>query len=176
MVEIELVKNGVRIGQKIYRVGETIKAIDESGKVCREGKIEFKKYLDREECFDIFHLGFLVVGTEEYTLIDFLEDAKLNTWKVVKELSEEYQDRKEKINSKEKIHIKVYDNAIEINDKEGLMDLGNIILSGAEWEEIKQSIKEMFGKKIHKQKMEHIMKLKKSGELNNILNNIKNGN
>jgi len=37
---------------------------------------------------------------------------------IVKELREEYQDTKEKINSKEKIHIKVYDNAIEINDKE----------------------------------------------------------
>jgi len=85
MEEIELAENGVRIGQEIYRVGETIKAIDESGKVCRKGKIEFKKYLDGEGCFDISHLGFLVVGTEEYTLIDFLEDAKLNSWKVVKE-------------------------------------------------------------------------------------------
>ena len=83
MEEIELVKNGVRIGQKIYRVGENIKAIDGSGKVCREGKIEFKKYLDGEGCFDIFHLGFLVVGAEERTLIDFLGDAKLNGWKVV---------------------------------------------------------------------------------------------
>jgi len=85
MEEIELVENGVRIGREIYRVGETIKAIDESGKVCRKGKIEFKKYPDREGCFDVFHLGFLVVETEEYTLIDFLEDAKLNSWKVVKE-------------------------------------------------------------------------------------------
>jgi len=85
MEEIELVENGVRIEQEIYRVGETIKAIDKSGKVCRKGKIEFKKYLDGEGCFDTFHLGFLVVGTEEYTLIDFLEDAKLNNWKVVKE-------------------------------------------------------------------------------------------
>ena len=85
MEETELVKNGVRIGQEIYRVGETIKAIDKSEKVCREGKIEFKKYLDREGCFDTFHLGFLVVGDEEYTLIDFLEDAKLNGWKVIKE-------------------------------------------------------------------------------------------
>jgi len=84
MEEIVLVNNGVRIGQEIYKIGETIKAIDESGKVCREGKIEFKKYLDGEECFDIFHLGFLVVGAEEYTLIDFLEDAKSNGWKVVK--------------------------------------------------------------------------------------------
>ena len=82
---MELVENGVRIGQEIYRVGETIKAIDESGKVCRKGKIEFKKYLDREGCFDVFHLGFLVVEAEEYTLIDFLENAKLNGWKVVKE-------------------------------------------------------------------------------------------
>ena len=147
MVEIELVKNGVRIGQEIYRIGEFLKAIDRSGNICAEGKIEFKKYLDGEGYHDIFHLGFLVVGSEEYTLIDFLEKAKWNSWKVVKELREEYQDRKEKINSKEKIHIKVYDNAIEINDKEGLIDLGNIILSGAEWEEIKQSIKEMFGKK-----------------------------
>jgi len=86
MEETELVKDGVRIGQDIYRVGETIKAIDKSGKVCREGKIEFKKYLDGEGCFDTFHLGFLVVGTEEYTLIDFLEDAKLNSWKVVKDI------------------------------------------------------------------------------------------
>ena len=85
MEEIELVENGVRIGQEIYRVGESLKAIDKSGKVCREGKIEFKKYLDGEGCFDIFHLGFLVVGAEEYTLIDFLEDAKLNSWKVEKE-------------------------------------------------------------------------------------------
>jgi len=85
MEEMELVENGVRIGQEIYRVGETIKAIDESGKVCRKGKIEFKKYLDREGCFDVFHLGFLVVEAEEYTLIDFLENAKLNGWKVVKE-------------------------------------------------------------------------------------------
>jgi len=85
MEEIELVENGVRIGQEIYRVGETIKAIDESGKACREGKIEFKKYLDGEGCFDIFHLGFLVVGAKEYTLIDFLEDAKLNGWKLIKE-------------------------------------------------------------------------------------------
>ena len=85
MEEIELVKDGVRIGQEIYRVGETIKAIDENAKVYREGKIEFKKYLDGEGCFDISHLGFLVVGAEEYTLIDFLEDAKSNSWKVVKE-------------------------------------------------------------------------------------------
>jgi len=85
MEEIELVENGVRIGQDIYRVRETIKAVDKSGKVCREGKIEFKKYLDGEGCFDTFHLGFLVVGTEECTLIDFLEDAKMNSWKVVKE-------------------------------------------------------------------------------------------
>ena len=80
-----MVENGVRIGQEIYRIGEIIKAIDESGKVCREGKIEFKKYLDGEGCFDISHLGFLVIGAEEYTLIDFLEDAKSNSWKVVKE-------------------------------------------------------------------------------------------
>jgi len=85
MEEIELVENGVRIGQEIYRIGEIIKAMDESGKVCREGKIEFKKYLDGEGCFDISHLGFLVIGAEEYTLIDFLEDAKSNSWKVVKE-------------------------------------------------------------------------------------------
>jgi len=85
MEEIELVENGVRIGQEIYRIGETLKAIDKSGKVCREGRIEFKKYLDGEGCFDICHLGFLVKGAEEYTLIDFLEDAKLNSWKVVKE-------------------------------------------------------------------------------------------
>ncbi len=84
MEEIELVKDGVRIGQETYRVGETIKAIDKRGKVCRKGKIEFKKYLDREGCFDVFHLGFLVVEAEEYTLIDFLEDAKSNGWKVVK--------------------------------------------------------------------------------------------
>jgi len=85
MEEIELVENGVRIGQEIYRVGEIIKAIDEGGKVCRKGRIEFKKYLDREGCFDIFHLGFLVEGAEEYTLIDFLEDAKSNGWKILKE-------------------------------------------------------------------------------------------
>ena len=85
MEEIVLVNNGVRIGQEIYKIGETIKAIDESGKVCREGKIEFKIYLDGEGCFDICHLGFLVKGAEEYTLIDFLEDAKMNSWKVVKE-------------------------------------------------------------------------------------------
>jgi len=85
MEEIELVKDGVRIGQEIYRVGESIKAIDENGKVYRKGKIEFKKYPDREGCFDVFHLGFLVVEVEEYTLIDFLEDAKSNGWKVIKE-------------------------------------------------------------------------------------------
>ena len=85
MEEVELVENGVRIGREIYRVGEAIKAIDKSGKVCREGKIEFKKYLDGEGCFDICHLGFLVVGSEEYTLIDFLEKAKWNGWKVIKE-------------------------------------------------------------------------------------------
>ena len=85
MEEIELVENGVRIGQEIYGIGETLKAIDKSGKIRREGKIEFKKYLDGEGCFDVFHLGFLVKGAEEYTLFDFLEDAKSNGWKVVKE-------------------------------------------------------------------------------------------
>ena len=83
--EIKLMENGVRIGKEIYRIGETIKAIDESGNICAEGRIEFKKYLDREECFDFAHLGFLIVGTEEYTLIDFLEDAKSKGWKIIKE-------------------------------------------------------------------------------------------
>ena len=85
MEEIELVKDGVRIGQEIYKVGEIIKAIDKSGKLCYKGKIEFNKYLDGEGYFDNFHLGFKVVGAKEYTLIDFLEDAKSNGWKVIKE-------------------------------------------------------------------------------------------
>ena len=85
MEEIELVENGVRIGQEIYRIGESLKAIDGSGNICAEGKIEFKKYLDGEGYYDIFHLGFLVVGSEEYTLIDFLEKAKWNGWRIIKE-------------------------------------------------------------------------------------------
>jgi len=83
--EIELVESGVRIGTEIYRIGETIKAIDKYGNVYSEGKIEFKKYLDREGCFDVYHLGFLVIGAEEYTLIDFLEVAKVRGWKIIKE-------------------------------------------------------------------------------------------
>jgi|GEM_PF-3301751 len=83
--KIELVESGVRIGTEIYRIGETIKAIDESGNTCAEGRIEFKKYLDREGCFDVYHLGFLVIGAEEYTLIDFLEVAKVRGWKIIKE-------------------------------------------------------------------------------------------
>ena len=85
MKEIELIKDGVRIGRETYRIGELIKAVDDQGNICAEGRIEFKQYLDGEGYHDIFHLGFLVVGTEEYTLIDFVEDAKLKGWRIIKE-------------------------------------------------------------------------------------------
>jgi len=83
--DIELVKNGVRIGTETYRIGEVIKAVDKYGNVEFKGKVEFGKYLDGEGYSCAFHLGFIVRGSWEQTLIDFLDDAKSNGWKIIKE-------------------------------------------------------------------------------------------
>ena len=87
--DIELIGSGVRIGTETYRVGEVLKARDKYGNVQLEGKIEFKKYSDGEGYYDIFHLGFVVTGNIEKTLIDFLDEARLNGWKIIKERREE---------------------------------------------------------------------------------------
>ena len=86
-IDIKIFPDGaeIRIGEEIYRTGEIIKAIDEYGNVCFEGKIKFKKDLDAEGRLDFVHLGFLVVGTKEHTLIDFLDVAKSKGWKLLKE-------------------------------------------------------------------------------------------
>jgi len=86
--DIELIKNGVRSGTETYRVGEVLKALDKYRNVQLEGKIEFKKYSDGEGYYDKFHLGFIVTGNIEKTLIDFLDEARLNGWKIVKEEGE----------------------------------------------------------------------------------------
>ena len=83
--DIELVKDGVRIGAETYRIGELIKAVDKYGNVEFKGKIEFGKYLDGEGYADVFHIGFIVTGSWEQTLIDFLDDAKSKGWKIIKE-------------------------------------------------------------------------------------------
>ena len=87
--DIELVKNGVRIGTETYRIGEVIKAIDKYGNVEFEGKVEFGKYLDGEGYSCLFHLGFIVTGSWEQTLIDFLDDARSKGWKIMKEARKE---------------------------------------------------------------------------------------
>ncbi|RLG34521.1 hypothetical protein DRN97_02310 [Methanosarcinales archaeon] len=86
--DIELVKDGVRIGAETYRIGELIKAVDKYGNVEFEGKIEFGKYLDGEGYSCSFHLGFIVTGSWEQTLIGFLDDAKSKEWKIIKEEKE----------------------------------------------------------------------------------------
>ncbi|RLG41207.1 MAG: hypothetical protein DRN78_04515 [Thermoproteota archaeon] len=87
--DVELLKNGVRIEKEIYRIGEVLKAVDKNGTIQSEGKIEFKAYLDGEGYYDIYHLGFVVTGNPEQTLIDFLDNAKWKGWKIIKEQKEE---------------------------------------------------------------------------------------
>jgi len=59
--------------------------LDKYRNVQLEGRIEFKKYSDEEGYYDNFHLGFVVTGNIEKTLVDFLDEARLNGWKVIKE-------------------------------------------------------------------------------------------
>ena len=59
--------------------------MDKYRNVQLEGRIEFKKYSDEEGYYDNFHLGFVVTGNIEKTLVDFLDEARLNGWKVIKE-------------------------------------------------------------------------------------------
>jgi len=89
--DIELVKDGVRIGTETYRIGDVIKAVDKYGNVECEGRVEFGIYPDIEGGY--YHLGFTVCGSWEIkraeiapaTLIDFLDDAKSKGWKIIKE-------------------------------------------------------------------------------------------
>jgi len=83
--DIELVKDGVRIGTETYRIGDVIKAVDKYGNIQYEGRVEFGKYLDGEGYGTLFHLGFIVRGSWEQTLIDFLDDAESKGWKIIKE-------------------------------------------------------------------------------------------
>jgi len=85
---------GIKIGTEIYHVGDIVRVKDKSGGIVFEGKIEFKKYLDGEGCYDDYHLGFVVSGnlyrgyrgyhaTEEtFTLLDLLSMARRNKWEV----------------------------------------------------------------------------------------------
>ena len=82
---IELIKNGVRIGTETYKIGDKIRVVDSTGEVQINGTVTFKKYMDGEGYYDLYHLGFLVESDEiRMTLPDVL-DMRRRGWRIIKE-------------------------------------------------------------------------------------------
>jgi len=87
--KIELRKDGVKIGGRVFRVGDILEVIDRRrGDLWFKGVVRFGKYIDvGDGRWDKCHLGFVVEDTEypslpdRYTLIDVVENRR---WKVRK--------------------------------------------------------------------------------------------
>jgi len=83
--KIELRTDGVKIGGRVFRVGDVLEVIDRKrGDLWFKGTVRFKKYVDvGDGRWDKYHLGFIVENTDfpvgRYTLIDLLESKR---WKV----------------------------------------------------------------------------------------------
>jgi len=81
MHAIKLIKNGVKIGQQEYHIGDILTAKDENGEIQYKGRIAFEMYFG-DGLQARFHLGFVVENSEDpytkYTLLDLLETG----WKI----------------------------------------------------------------------------------------------
>jgi len=74
---IRLIKDGVKIDEQVFKIGDLVKAVDKDGKVRFEGRVKFGMYSDGEGYLDNCHLGFYVENTEfplkRQTLIDLVD-------------------------------------------------------------------------------------------------------
>ncbi|MHC1636537.1 MAG: hypothetical protein QIT36_gp062 [Methanophagales virus GBV301] len=79
-LEVELVKDGVRIDSQEYHIGDVLVAQDGSGQIKYKGTLKFGAYLHWG-----YHVGFTVDNNEDpytsYSLMELLETG----WKIVKE-------------------------------------------------------------------------------------------
>ena len=87
MRKIRLIENGVKIEDRCFHIGDTLKVKDRHGRVIGIGTVDFRIYKDGEAYIDEYHAGFIIdyfTAPDTYfscrTLPDLINAVKENNW------------------------------------------------------------------------------------------------